>query len=118
MEAKNCPNIVACFFLWSSSSDVANSPQKRVGRANANDGRSSRAFNALTAAAEEGGSSTSAATEFEEENTLIIKCQDNILKDPLSIKNNIKEEERNSLDIKWQDDIQDPLTIKDNVKEE
>ena len=54
-----------------------------------------------------------------EKNSLDIKWQDDILKDPLSIKDNVKEEEENSLDIKWQDDnLEDPLSIKDNVKEE
>ena len=49
-----------------------------------------------------------------ERTTLDIKWQDDILKDPLSIKDNVKEEERSSLDIKWQDDIlKDPLSIKD-----
>ena len=54
----------------------------------------------------------------EEEKSRIIKCQDDILKDPLSIRDNVKEEE-NSLIIKCEDDIpKDPLSIKDNVKEE
>ena len=46
----------------------------------------------------------------EERNSLDIKWQDDILEDPLSIKDNVKEEERNSLDIRWQDEI-----VKDNV---
>ena len=55
----------------------------------------------------------------EEENSLDIKWQDDILEDPLSIKGNVKEEDRTSLDIKWHNDIlEDPLSIKDNVKEE
>ena len=55
----------------------------------------------------------------EEENSLDIKWQDDSLKDPLRIKDNVKEEEENSLDIKRQDDIlKDPLRIKYDVKEE
>ena len=50
----------------------------------------------------------------EEENSLDITWQDDILKDPLSIKDNVKEEERTSLDIKWHDGIlKDPLSIED-----
>ena len=52
--------------------------------------------------------------------SLIIKCEDDILKDPLSIKDSVKEEEEeNSLIIKSEDDIlKDPLSIKDSVKKE
>ena len=50
----------------------------------------------------------------EERNSLDIKGHDDVLKDPLNINDNIKEEEKNSLDITWHDDIlQDPLSIKD-----
>ena len=50
----------------------------------------------------------------EERNSLDIKWQDDSLKDPLRIKNNAKEEGENPLDIKWQDDIlNDPLRIKE-----
>ena len=48
-----------------------------------------------------------------ERNSLDIKWQDEIVKDPLSIKDNVKKEEEDSVDIKLQDD-----SIKDNVKEE
>ena len=74
---------------------MASSPRKRSSPTIANDGK---AF----------------ARPVEEEISVIIKWQDDILKDPLTIKDNVKEEERNSLDIKWQDDIlKDPLSIKD-----
>ena len=60
--------------------EMANSPRKGTGRTNTNDGK---------------------AQPVEEEKSLISKWQGDILRDPLSIKDNIKEEERNSLDIKW-----------------
>ena len=44
--------------------------------------------------------------------SLDIKWQDDILKEPRNIKDNVKEEK--SLNIEWQDDIlKDPLNIKD-----
>ena len=79
---------------------MASSPRKRSSPTKANDGK---AF----------------ARPVEEEISVIIKWQDDIIKDPLTIKDNVKEEERNSLYIKRKDDIlEDPLSIKDNVKEE
>ena len=57
---------------------MADSSPKRTGPTNANDGK---AF----------------ARPVEEENPLIIKRQDDILEDPLSIKDNVKEKARNSL---------------------
>ena len=90
------------YFLWFSyfDSEMASSPRKRTSPTIANDGK---AF----------------ARPVEEEISVIIKWQDDIIKDPLTIKDNVKEEERNSLDIKWQDDnLEDPLSIKDNIKQE
>ena len=52
----------------------------------------------------------------EEEKSRIIKCQDDILKDPLSIRDNIKEEQK-SLDVMWKDEIlKDSNSVQDEGK--
>merc|ERR1719309_1452208 len=79
MHVEKCLSCQAKKQQCYSDSEMADSSPKRTGPTNANDGK---AF----------------ARPVEEANPLIIKRQDDILEDPLSIKDNVKEEARNSLD--------------------